>query len=556
MALFKAHRPWLISVLRLTPALAVAWIPFPTLERALIQSFYRVRGPLAPQSDVRLVRVRLPEEKEWVEKALRSTSAKTCWLLTQKPHSLANCLNIALVDRYTPSDLKQAVDAVADPATSPASNKILFYGPLSALKTYDAMSLFSRPMSPQQATDSLILFDDRDALKIPLNTPLGPLSPLEWALNGLLTHAENRPQRPPPPWARGLFPSLMAAVAAALIYSYPVALSLIFSSLVGGIAYATAYLAFAEQGLHLPLASAWLSMLTALILGLGDRLDRRERREWAVEQEAEAIRTLDEMRNNFLSLVSHDLKTPVAKILALLDRLNREEFGPVPPAQRECLDKIVSASGYLQRTIATLLLLHRIESQDFTIHKVPSDLTNMLTQAIEHHRPLASERRISIDEELDPTFLVDIDPELISQVINNLLENALKYSPQGAQLVVRSGESENCVELSPPQPGIWFEVQDSGPGIAPQDRRYVLEKFMRGSAENTAADQSVKGTGLGLYLAKFFVEKHGGCLTLLSQVVGEKARPGDPAPSYFGEGTSGTVIRVTLPIETPVVTPA
>lgn len=555
MALFKAHRPWLISILRLTPALAVAWIPFPTLERALIQSFYRVRGPLAPQKDVRLVRVHLPEDKEWVERALRSTSAKRCWLLTQKPQTLANCRNVTLVDRYTPIDLKQAVDTVADPESSPEANKILFYGPLYSLKVYDAMSLLSRPTSAP-ATDSLILFDDRDALRIPLNTPMGPLSPIEWALNGLLTHAENRPQRPPPAWARGLFPSLMAAVAAALIYSYPVALSLIFSSLVGGIAYATAYLAFTEQGLQLPVASAWLALLTALILGLGDRLDRRERREWAVEQEAEAIRTLDEMRNNFLSLVSHDLKTPVAKILALLDRLNREEFGPVPPAQRECLDKIVSASGYLQRTIATLLLLHRIESQDFTIHKVPSDLTNMLTRAIEQHRPFARERRISIAEELEPTFLVDIDPELISQVINNLLENALRYSPQGAQLTVRSGESENCVELSPPQPGIWFEIQDSGPGIAPQDRRYVLEKFMRGTAENTAADQSVKGTGLGLYLSKFFVEKHGGCLSLLTQVSGEKARPGDPTPSYFGEGQSGTVIRVTLPIETPVVTPA
>jgi signal transduction histidine kinase len=255
------------------------------------------------------------------------------------------------------------------------------------------------------------------------------------------------------------------------------------------------------------------------------------------------------MRNNVLSLISHDLKTPLARIQAMLERLGGGDFGALSPQQREAIDRILSANGHLQRTISTLLLLSRIESRDFRIRPQPTDLRELLQLAVRHHQAAASERGIGIETDFEPLFLVDMDRALIEEVLNNLIDNALKYSPAGSTVSIRCGEQDNCPELSPPQAGVWLEIQDCGPGIPPEDRARVLQKFVRGSNERTAADQSVKGTGLGLYLSAFFVEKHLGALSLTSRVEGEKISPASTAAQYFDDGQTGTCIRVTLPVE-------
>ena len=532
------------SLVRLLPALLVALLPFPTFDRALLRSLYTVRGPIKPHSSTRIFLAQNPYELQKLANEITRTHSAPCWAIGTAPLHNSSCRFVNIRDLFTEPSLRDAISL---------KHELLFYGRLPDLYPVDAELALSKPNTHLAGAQGFVLLDASYHPKIPILTPAGLLDQGEWLVNAALNSLEGRSLQPVSNWMRWIFPSSLTLITALITYSYPAILTLVLAVILGALAYVVSFLAFDAQGLQLPLAAAWSSLLTVILLGMGDRLDRRERREWTIERDAENLKSLDEMRNNFLSLVSHDLKTPIAKILSLLDRFSQNEFGPVNPQQRLQLEKIISTSGYLQRTISTLLLLSRIESSDFRIHRTPSDLTLMLEKAIHQHRPQATERNIQIRSDLEPLFLVDLDPALIFQVMNNLLENALKYSPGNTTVTVRCRESENCVELSPPQPGVWFEIQDEGAGIRLEDRERVLQKFARGSAESTATDQSVKGTGLGLYLAKFFVEKHGGTITLISKARAESLSQDDVAYAYFSEEQSGTVLRVTLPLGTPVV---
>jgi signal transduction histidine kinase len=119
---------------------------------------------------------------------------------------------------------------------------------------------------------------------------------------------------------------------------------------------------------------------------------------------------------------------------------------------------------------------------------------------------LAQSKNIQIVKELEPLFSVKIDGELIRQVLSNLIENAIKYSPENSTIKVRTKEGHGKIKVS---------VVDEGPGIPPEELDNVFLKFYRSKQVKTSA---IKGTGLGLYLAKYFVELHGGSLKAESQI--------------------------------------
>lgn len=550
-ALARLHRT---SLLRLAPAFFVALIPFRVLDNAFLESKYRLRGPLRPDETTRIVTLSVGDADEHArfQKALGRLAMDRCVWIASAPHEpIPGCKTIDVSREFTPEDVLATVSRALGTTVSPSS--LLYYGRLRDLPTVEADAAVARANQTLAPARAVIIVDEHLARVVPIDSPIGRLDQREIALNAALNALEARPLVRLSDAGRWSVSIGMTLLAIFVLYSYPAVLTLVTVFILGATQFALSVLLFDRLNIELPLATSWAAMLSVVLLGLGDRLDRRERREWAVEQEAEALKSLDEMRNNFLSLVSHDLKTPIARILSLLDRFVRGEFGPVTPPQSQALEKIVSTSGYLQRTISTLLLLSRIESGDFAIHRVPADLTELIESVLKAHQAPAAERNIRIEKEWEPLFLIDLDRELVGQVIANLIENALKYSAPGSVVQVRCGESENCPELQPPQPGVWFEIQDNGPGIPRADRGRVLERFVRGSTESTAADQSVKGTGLGLYLCKFFVEKHGGALSLAAKTAGETLTPGDLGYDYFSQQASGTLIRVTLPIEAPVI---
>jgi signal transduction histidine kinase len=229
-----------------------------------------------------------------------------------------------------------------------------------------------------------------------------------------------------------------------------------------------------------------------------------------------------------------------------MESLISGNFGPVSEAQSQALHRIVSANGQLQRSIASLLLLSRIEARQFELKKEPTDLDQLLKSVVDQNRPIALDRNISIEIDSEPLFLVELDPSVIRELLNNLIDNAIKYAPPASQIVLRLGESENCPELSPPAPGVWIEVQDQGLGIPVEDRKRILGRFIKGSNQNLAPDQSVQGTGLGLYLCSFFAEQHGGQLSVHSRVPGENAT--SLTHPSLEDSASGTLVRVVLPL--------
>ena len=544
------------SLARWPFAALVGLLPFSLLDSALLENFYKIRGPQPAPAVLQAFLVDEASGFASFERWLSEHPQAKC--VNFSTQTSARCLNRPIRSLVSMAEFEVLTAPLAahlevpDSLSEPSSS-ILYYGPLSSFQPTELSEIFASAgagRGPNIASDRpIVLLPTAVFPQFRIPTPAGSYTPQEIALNVTANLLDHHSLRTTSRWSQFGLSLLSAGFTTWILYTYPIALTAIFVVLLALAQLVLSMVAFDALGLQITIVAPLISSLVAYLLGLSVRLDRRERQEWSLQVRADNLKQLDEMRNNFLSLISHDLKTPLARMQTMLERLAGGDFGALQAAQSDALGRILSANGHLQRTISTLLLLSRIESKDFKIRPQPTDLNEVLTQTVQHHRSSAQERQIEITTEFEPLFLVDVDRGLIAEVVNNVLDNALKYSPSGSRVTVRCGEDENCPELSPPQPGVWIEVQDEGPGIPPEDRARVLQKFVRGSNEQTAADLSVKGTGLGLYLSVFFVEKHLGHLGLFSKVRGEVVPPADPAAQYFADNESGTCLRITLPLE-------
>ncbi len=234
------------------------------------------------------------------------------------------------------------------------------------------------------------------------------------------------------------------------------------------------------------------------------RYGLQESKRWQAEKKAQYLRELDELKSNFLSLMSHDLKTPIAKVQALAERLAREAQG-LTGEQREILGSIQRSNDELGQYILSILHFQRIESQELKLNKKNHDVNLMIEDVLHRLQALAQDRGIEVSTELEPMFPVEFDEQLIRQVLNNLVDNAIKYNRPGTRVVVRSVDQGDHVDVL---------VEDNGVGIERDQMKRLFKKFSR--AEKGTSER-VKGTGLGLYLAKYFIELHGGEISVESE---------------------------------------
>jgi signal transduction histidine kinase len=146
-----------------------------------------------------------------------------------------------------------------------------------------------------------------------------------------------------------------------------------------------------------------------------------------------------------------------------------------------------------------------VESRDFKLQKEAADINEIVEHAVERISSFANDKNIMIHLNLEPMFLVEFDSVLIHEVILNLIENALKYSPPNSNIFISSREVNDQVIVV---------IEDEGFGIAKEDQPRIFEKFYRSNQENS----SIKGSGLGLYLVKYFIELHNGSIFLESAV--------------------------------------
>ncbi|MGH7393548.1 MAG: ATP-binding protein, partial [Candidatus Rokuibacteriota bacterium] len=219
------------------------------------------------------------------------------------------------------------------------------------------------------------------------------------------------------------------------------------------------------------------------------------------------LEVADQHKSEFLANMSHELRTPLNAVIGFSEVLLERMFGELNPKQDEYLQDILSSGRHLLSLINDVLDLSKIEAGrmelEMTRFSVPMALENALTLV----RERAARHGISVSLSVDPR-VGDVrgDERKFKQVLLNLLSNAVKFTPEGGRVDIRAAAVDSAVEVA---------VSDTGIGIAPEDQEAIFEEFRQVGSDYA---RKREGTGLGLTLARRFVELHGGRLWVESQV--------------------------------------
>jgi len=258
-----------------------------------------------------------------------------------------------------------------------------------------------------------------------------------------------------------------------------------------------------KLGLWLPLVHPLLAMFFTYYLIVPYRAILEYKKRWEVQEKHDLLVQVEEMKGNFLSLMSHDLKTPVARIQGLAEMVLRQ--GGLLPAQEDELQQIIGSTENLDKFISKILNLTKVESNEIKLNKKSKDINKLIEQCVQKLEFQAQAKDIGVQLELEPLFPIQVDAPLLLQVFTNIIDNAIKYSPPGSQVIIRSREVGNHIEIA---------IEDTGGGLDEHERQQLFTKFFRGN--NIPGDQA-KGSGLGLYLSKYFIELHQGSVQATSQ---------------------------------------
>ncbi len=248
----------------------------------------------------------------------------------------------------------------------------------------------------------------------------------------------------------------------------------------------------------------------AYLLGIAE--DITERRQAEAQREAlvarlaeqnEQLLELDRLKDEFVALVSHELRTPLTSILGYLE-LAREE-GELSDDVHRFLDVAERNSHRLLRLVSDLLFIAQVESGKLNLDLCPVDLSRLVRECVETALPRAAEKKIELTVEADDPCPLRGDPTRLGQVLDNLVSNALKFTPDGGTIRVR---------VVPDGAGAVIEVEDSGLGIPAAELDRLFERFFRTS---TVTHLAIQGTGLGLPITKAIVEAHGGTIEVESE---------------------------------------
>ncbi len=268
--------------------------------------------------------------------------------------------------------------------------------------------------------------------------------------------------------------------------------------------------------------SPWVD---GVIFDISDRKEAEHEREQlleALESQNEQLRALDTMKDEFVALVSHELRTPLTSILGYLELVLDGEAGEVTDDQRHFLSVVERNSQRLLRLVGDLLFVAQIEAGKLALEYEPVDLGLIVSECIEAARPRAAEKAIELVPRTTAVPPLNGDRVRLSQLLDNLVSNAIKFTPEGGTVTVGLDSRGSSVSL---------EVSDTGMGIPPDEQTRLFERFFRTAG---ATKNAIQGTGLGLAITKAIAEAHGGRISLES------------------EENVGTTFRVELPVRVHV----
>ncbi len=377
------------------------------------------------------------------------------------------------------------------------------------------LDIISGKLHPEFLKNKIVLIGAEKSSYSQIQTPMGLLSRHEYWGQVVENLQKNNFIKKMPFLVYAGFLFVLALIAMAIISSYPQSVALFFFLWLVTLTAAFSAWTFDNFAIWIPIISPISLFIFIWLLFTAYQALRIEKAHMRLKQEQSYLAELEQLKNNFVSLISHDLKTPIAKIQAVIDRLM--SAGDAPPEMKDDLFSLKNYSEELNRYIQSILKVLRVESRDFKIMKETADINGVIENVLERLRPLAATKGIRIETSLEPMFLIEFDVTLITEVFLNIIENSIKYTDDGGLIKVHSHETETDV---------FVEITDTGEGISLEDQENIWKKFVRGKAQ----DHKTKGTGLGLYLVKYFIELHGGKITLKSEL------------------KKGTTIFVSLPL--------
>ena len=237
-----------------------------------------------------------------------------------------------------------------------------------------------------------------------------------------------------------------------------------------------------------------------------------------VLEDITAYKQLDEMKSDFVNMVAHELRSPLVSIRQINSILIEGLAGPLDEKQQGFVKRGMSKIDSLLELINDLLDVAKIEAGKMVQHRVPTDMDRIIEETVALMEPRAQEQKIHLTHSCEGLKPVLADPKSMEEVINNLVSNAINYSPEGGRVTIIAQGLAEYMEI---------KLEDTGVGISPEELPKIFDKFYRVKHPKT---RQVMGTGLGLAIVKGIVEAHHGTIDVESVV------------------DKGTTFRVLLPM--------
>jgi signal transduction histidine kinase len=218
-------------------------------------------------------------------------------------------------------------------------------------------------------------------------------------------------------------------------------------------------------------------------------------------REVTADRRLERLRDAFVAAVSHELRTPLTSMSGFLELLADEEH-ELGPAGRRYVEVIRRGNARLRGIVEDMLLVAEIEAERLELQLAPTDLAELAAETVADALPLAAENGIELGLDVEDSLPLDGDGPRLRQVLDNLVSNALKFTPSGGSVKLSAAGDGGSLRV---------EVTDTGIGVPQEELGQLFSRFYRASS---ATRRAIPGTGLGLVIARAIIEGHGGTISL------------------------------------------
>ncbi len=224
-----------------------------------------------------------------------------------------------------------------------------------------------------------------------------------------------------------------------------------------------------------------------------------------VTERQAAQREAERLKDEFFALVSHELRTPLTSIMGYLELLREDLEDKLDEEDRNHFDVMQRNTDRLLRLVGDILLVAQVQAGTFTVNTAPCDISTLAGHSVEAAAPVAESRGITLELRGEQMPEVEADRVRLAQLVDNLVSNALKFTPEGERIEVRSLEHDGDALI---------EVENTGSYLSPEEQEHLFDRFFRAS---DAVEQAIGGVGLGLAICKAIVDAHGGQISVRSE---------------------------------------